>query len=174
MAEMTLTNELEPGETLLWQGQPAAGRGVSSNGWRWFWLMVLAAVTLFLMAIGLMIWLPLESSLAALPMPLVALSAFATFLALKVSVLDRRRARARDRVTRFGLTERRALARIGPYRFEIPLSPATKITYREDELGALIFQAEGCDPLSFDRLEDARAAKDIATAQIEAQFEATA
>lgn len=174
MAEMTLTDELEPGETLLWQGQPLPGRGVARNGWRWFWLMVLAALTLFLMAIGLMIFLPLQSPLALLPMPLVGLSSFATFLALKVSVLDRRRARARDRVTRFGLTERRALARVGPYRFEIPLSSGTEITYREDELGALIFAAEGHDPLSFDRLMDARAAKDIATAQIEAQSEAHA
>lgn len=169
MARKTINDLLETGETLLWEAAPAPGRPVNRNGWRWLAVMLVTALTCFLAALAMMVVIPVGSVLAYFPMALVVAAAFATLMGLNATILERRRARARDRATRFAVTNLRALSLIGPYDFTLPLSRGTKIEYREGELGAIIMTNDDGQTLSFDRLIDAEAAQTQIAAQIEAQ-----
>ncbi|MGH1367835.1 MAG: hypothetical protein ACRBCL_04405 [Maritimibacter sp.] len=168
MARKTINDLLETGETLLWEGAPAPGRAVSRNGWIWLGAMGVTTVTFFMAALALMTVIPTGSPLTFAPFGLVVMAAFATFVGLNMTYLERRRARARDGATRFALTDQRALSLIGPYDFALPLSRDTEIEYRDGPLGALILRNTETDALSFDRLLDGDIAQKIASAQIEA------
>lgn len=153
---------LSEGETLLWQGHPKRGRPVSHRG------NILGAL-FFGLSLGLMVfawWLAIYwGHLAVWRLAVygvIGTAAFLMFVSLRVTFLDRRRARSRDARTAYAITDRRVMALAGPYRAEIPLGPDVQATHRAG--GVDIARADS--RIRFDRLADAKQAHDILTSEI--------
>ena len=78
-------------------------------------------------------------------------------MGLKLTLLDRRYARSRDRRTAYAITDRRVLSLAGPYRTEVALGPALSAEIRSGGLDI----AAGETRLRLDRLDDAKAVREI-------------
>lgn len=157
-----ISEALEADETLLWSGYPKPGRPVSGRAL--LLSMIFSATTIVLLAFGW--WL--EIFWGHVPVWritvyfVIATAAFSTYLALRVTLLDRRRARSRDACTAYAITDRRVLMRAGPYTSELKLGPA--ITARASGSTLVIEGPEA--RLQFERLDDAAEARDIVQARI--------
>ena len=153
---------LAPGEALLWQGAPKPGRPTPARA-------NLIAALLYALTIGLAgaAWYVEVFRLSGpgthlAAYGLVGSAAFATYMGLRISVLDRRRARARDARTAHAITDRRALTLSGPYKAELVLGPGLRA-----ELAGGTLTLTGPDGrLRFERLADADAARAILLNQI--------
>lgn len=156
---------LEPGETILWQGQPEPGRRLPVRATAFAGLSFAATLFLLMFAWYLEIWWGHVPHWHLAVIGVIGTAAFFTFLALRISLLDRRRARARDAHTAYAITNRRALMLAGPYRDEVPLMPGVTVNRTGDSVTILGKQAR----LRFERLDDARAARDILCARIEGE-----
>ncbi len=159
----TLLDEgLDEGETLLWQGQPKPGRPVPRRAALIAVLLYLATFALF----GFAWWLALiKGNLPGVKLAvygMIGTAAFCTFVGLRLTLLNRRRARARDAATRYAITDRRVLAMAGPYRTEVALDDAVDVRKSGN---AVIVTTPGTR-LHLDRLDDAAAAYDILQARI--------
>jgi hypothetical protein len=154
---------LEPGETLLWRGFPQPGRRIPVRATVFAAIYAAATLILLLFAWYLEVWWGHVPQWHLMVFGLIGTAAFFAFLALRVSLLDRRRARARDRRTAYGITDRRALALAGPYRSEVRLVPGVTVKRFADSV-----TVEGeTARLRFERLDDAGAARNILASQIE-------
>lgn len=154
---------LDQGERLLWQGHPEPGRRVPVRATIYAILLSIAAFALLILSWYLALWHADAPQIRLLVFGLIGTAAFLTFLALRVTLLDRRRARARDRRTAYAITDRRALILAGPYRAEVPLGPGVRVRRFDDFVTVVGDDAR----LRFERLDDATAARDILVAQIE-------
>lgn len=154
---------LEPGEELLWTGHPSPGRPVPRHARRRAVLMFAATPALLLVAGYLAIYRGHLPGWNAAVLGLVTLAALLTWLGLRITVLDRRRARARDRHTAYAITTRRALAVTGPYAAEVPLAPGASVAQASAALE--IKSANG--RVQFERLDDAAAVRTILDARTE-------
>lgn len=154
---------LAPEEVLLWQGQPEPGRRVPLRA------TIIAAVfgtitaVLLLMSWFLAIWHSDMPNVRAIVFALIAAAALLSFFTLRLTLLDRRRARARDKRTAYAITDRRALVLAGPYLTEVALGPETEIK----RLGDTLRISQGETSLHFERLSDARAAQRLLAARLE-------
>lgn len=157
-----LTASLSEGETLLWQGHPRPGRQVSFRANLLGVMFYAATIALALFAWWLEIYwghVPLWRLAVYF---VVAVSAFSFYLGLRVTLLDRRRARARDARTAYAITDRRALVVAGPYKADIALDPGVSAEVRGD---TLLIEGEAAK-LRFERLDDAAKARDTLLARI--------
>ncbi|SMH48142.1 hypothetical protein SAMN05661107_1964 [Maritimibacter sp. HL-12] len=154
---------LDPGETLLWQGRPRPGRPISLRSKRLGAALFLGSLLLLFLALWLEIFLGHTPQWRLVVYLLVSTAAFCTYLGLRLTLLDRRRARARDAATVYAITDRRALVLAGPYRAEVGLGPEVSVQGQ----GATLF-VEGPEArLAFERLDAAEQARDILLARIE-------
>lgn len=149
-------------EDLLWQGHPTPGRKTSRQALTRALLLGLLSLVLFLAAMALALFKGNLQVWLLTSYGLIATAAFLTYLALRMTLLDTRRARARDARTSYGITTSRALTLSGPYAAELALEPAMRTEIEGDRL--TIFS--GADSLRFDRLDDAPTARDILLRQI--------
>jgi len=154
---------LGAGETLLWQGQPEPGRRLPVRATAFAGLCFAATLLLLVLAWYLEIWWGHVARWHLAVFGVIGTAAFFTFLALRISLLDRRRARARDAHTAYAITNRRALVLAGPYRAEVPLGPGVGVSQTGDSVTIL---GSG-QKLRFERLDDARTAQGILITQIE-------
>jgi len=160
-ARPDIAAQLAEGETLLWQGHPTPGRRVPLRA-------SIAGIVFFAAAIGLVLlagWVEIyhghELAWRLAVYLMVTTAAFCTYLGLRLTVLDRRRARARDARTAYAITDRRALVLAGPYRADVALGPGVTVDHSGDTL-----VIGGSDSgVRFDRLDDAGAARDILMAR---------
>lgn len=160
-ARPDITSALAADETVLWQGHPRPGRPVSLRANLFGVLSYLATIALALFAWWLEIYWGHEAHWRLAVYFVVASSAFFFYLGLRVTLLDRRRLRARDARTRYAITDRRALVLAGPYTAEVDLAPVVTATVRGDTL-----IIEGADAtLRFERLDEAAEARDILLAR---------
>lgn len=152
-----LTAELNEGETLLWKGHPMSGRPLPRRKQGMAALFFVAA----LLAIAV------AGALASLEAPtpaqglavyaLVGAAGFFTYAGLRASLLERRRAHARDRHTTYAITDRRALLRAGPFGGEVVLEPGVTARAEGD-----VLTISGTDAqLRFERIADAASVRDI-------------
>lgn len=153
---------LTEGEQLLWQGHPKPGRPISRRANLIGTLLYAVSMALLLFAWWLAIYWGHVPAFRLSVYGVIGTAAFLTFVGLRVTVLDRRRARARDARTAYAITNRRALALTGPYTAEVALGPGVKAVVKA---GGLNVEAPGAG-LRFDRLRDAKAARDILVAAI--------
>lgn len=154
---------LAPGETLRWQGFPQPGRRIPVRAAVFASIFFMATVLLLVFAWYLAIFKQTVPGIHLVVYGLIGSAAFLTYLGLRLSLLDRRRARARDARTAYGVTDRRALVRAGPYTAEVALTPGVVVRRSGDSL-----TIEGkTSAVRFERLNDAPAARDILIAQIE-------
>jgi hypothetical protein len=154
---------LEAGEALVWQGHPRPGRRVARRA-KLLGAALYAATFLLVVFAG---WLEIfwghVPQWRLVVYLLLATAAFCTYLGLRLTLLDRRRARARDAATAYAITKRRALVLAGPYRAEVRLAPGVTVQTRGDTL-----LVEGPETrLAFERVDDAAKARDILLARIE-------
>lgn len=156
---------LGPGETLLWQGAPKPGRPAPRRDSLIAALLYLAAAAVLVFAWYLEIFWGHVPALHLAVFGLIGTAAFFTWLGLRLTVLNSRRARARDARTAFGITDRRAIVLIGPHTAALDLGPGMTAEATGDTL--TISGPEG--RLRFERLDDAGAARDTLTRQIEGQ-----
>ncbi|MEJ2036108.1 MAG: hypothetical protein P8X69_08635 [Maritimibacter sp.] len=155
--------QLAEGEELVWQGHPKPGRKSSGQAKITGAVLSLASLVLFAGAVALALFkghLPVWTLTAYL---IVATAAFLAFVALRVTVLATRQARARDARTSYGITDRRALTLSGRYAAELPLAAEMGA----EIIGDRLIITSGADSLRFDRLDDAPAARDMLMRQIE-------
>jgi len=157
-----IATALDPGETLLWQGHPKKGRPMTSRAGTTGALLFLGAVVLLLLAGFLEIRFGYQPAVHLSIYGIIGTAAFLTYLGLHVTLLRRRRARARDARTAYGITNRRIVVRAGPYTADLPLGPEVRA---EVAGGGLDITAPGTT-LRLDRLDDADAAREILMAQI--------
>ena len=148
---------LGPGEQLLWQGQPQPGRRVPVRATIYATLFGLLTAVLLLVSWFLAVWHSDMPNVRAIVFGLIAVAALFTFFALRITLLDQRRARARDRQSAYAITDARALAIAGPYRAEVVLGPGVSVKRAGDTLSI----AGNTDSLHFERLDDAREAQNI-------------
>lgn len=155
--------DLEPGEKLLWQGHPEPGRRIPLRAT--ITAAVFFIVTVVLLAVAWYFAIRHGSSTQTrlVAYGLIGSAAFFTFLGLRVSLLDLRRARARDRRTAYAITDRRALLVAGPYNSEVRLIPGVAVKRFDD---SVTIEGETAR-IRFERLDAAAAARDILIAQIE-------
>lgn len=153
---------LAPGERLLWQGQPQPGRRVPVRATIFATLYGLAAATLLLASWFLAIWHNDMPNVRLIVFALIAVAALLTFFALRLTLLDQRRARARDRRTAYAITSNRVLAVSGPYSSELTLGSQINVKRTGDTLTV----SGPTETIRFERLDDARNAQDILAAQI--------
>lgn len=157
-----ITLSLAEGEQLLWQGHPKPGRPISARA-------NLIGALLYALAIGLLLfawWLEIyKGHLQGVRLSIygiIGTAAFLTFVGLRVTVLDRRRARARDARTAYGITNRRVLVLAGPYTAEVSLGPEVRAKVKAGGVNV-----EGPEArIRLDRLSDAKAAHEILMAEI--------
>jgi hypothetical protein len=154
---------LEPGEDLLWSGHPRPGRRVPRHALLRAFLMFAATPPLLLVAGYIAIYRGDLLIWNGAVLALVTLAALVTWLGLRITVLDRRRARARDRRTAYAITPRRVLAVTGPYMAEVPLGPGAVFA----QVGDTITIASGTDSIRFERLADAAAVRSLLDARTE-------
>lgn len=155
--------ELEPGEKLLWQGHPEPGRRIPLRATITASAFFFVTVVLLVVAWYLAIRLGSTTQTRLIAYGLIGSAAFFTFLGLRVSLLDLRRARARDRRTTYAITDRRALLIAGPYNTEVRLVSGVAVKRFDDSV-----TVEGeTARIRFERLDDAATARDILIAQIE-------
>ena len=153
---------LAEGEELLWQGHPKPGRPVSSRANLIGVVLYSGTIVLLLFAWWLEIYWGYVPAFRLAVYGVIGTAAFLTFIGLRVTLLDRRRARARDKRTAYAITDRRVLALAGPYTAEVALGPEVRV-----DLKAGGVNVEGPDAkVRLDRLADAKAAQDILLAQI--------
>jgi len=148
---------LDADETLLWQGHPKPGRTTSLRASALGASLYLATLALAVLAWWLEIFHGHVVAWRLVVYLLVAAAALCTYLALRLTLLDRRRARARDARTAYAITDRRALIVAGPYRAEVALGP--EVTAKVS--GAALEIEDAAARLRFERLDDAAAARDI-------------
>ena len=161
-ARPDIASALDAGETLLWQGHPRPGRSVAPGARRRGALLLLATPVLLVAAGWIAIAEPHALLLRLVVYLLITTAALATYFALRVTVLDRRRARAHDARSAYAITDRRALAVAGPYRAAVPLGAGVRVKVSGDRL-----DISGPDGhVRFERLDDAGAARDILMARI--------
>ncbi|GGD37636.1 hypothetical protein [Sinisalibacter lacisalsi] len=154
---------LEPGEALVWQGYPKPGRRAPARANLLGAALYVAALLLTVFAGWLEIYWGHVPQWRLVVYLLVSTAAFCTYLGLRFTLLDRRRARARDARTAYAITDRRALVLAGPYRAEVRLAPGVTVQTRGDTLLVEGPQAR----LAFERLDDAEMARDTLLARIE-------
>ncbi len=153
---------LDEGEQLLWQGHPKPGRPISHRANLIAVLFYTGTIALLLFAWWLEIYWGHIPAFRLSVYGVIGTAAFFTFVGLRVTVLDRRRARARDARTAYAITDRRVLALAGPYTAEVRLGPEVRA-----EVKAGGVNVDGGDTkLRLDRLQDAKAAHDILVAEI--------
>jgi len=153
---------LEAGEVLLWQGHPKPGRPVSFRANLLGAVLYLSAILLVLFAGWLEIYWGHMTQWRLMVYLLVSTAALTTYLGLRLTLLDRRRARARDAATAYAITDRRAFARAGPYHSEVGLGPQVSVQARGTTL-----IVEGPEArIAFERLDGAEQARDILLARI--------
>ena len=157
-----ITTELAEGEDLLWQGHPKPGRPISRRATFAGVLLYTATILLLLFAWWLEIYKGHLPGVRLAVYGVIGTAAFLTFVGLRVTLLDRRRARARDARTAYAITDRRVLALAGPYRAEVALGAGLRA---EVKAGGLTVDGPQTR-LRLDRLRDAKAARDILLAQI--------
>jgi hypothetical protein len=157
-----ITAELAAGETLLWQGHPKPGRPISPRANIIGALLYAATAALMLFAWWLAIYWGHLPAVRLAVYGVIGTAAFSTFVGLRLTLLDRRRARARDRRTAYGITDRRVLVLAGPYRSEVALAPGVRA---EVKAGGINIEAPETK-LRLDRLSDAKAAREIIMGQI--------
>lgn len=157
-----ITDALAPGETLLWSGGPRPGRRMPRKAARI--AIALYAATAGLMGIAWYLALAKGggNGWQVVVLVLVALSALLTTLGLRITLLDQRRARSRDRNIGYAVTSERALVIARPYRSEVRLGPETSVTMD----GGVITVSGGGKTVRFERLDDAPAVRDILLARI--------
>lgn len=158
-----IARALEPGEKLLWQGHPEPGRRVPLRATLIAALLFFLTLVLLAFAWYLAIWHNDRQQIRLIAYGLIGSGAFFTYLGLRFTVLDRRRARARDKRTAYAITDRRALLVAGPYNAEVRLTPGVAVK-RFGESVAI--EGENAR-IRFERLDDATSARDILIAQIE-------
>lgn len=156
---------LGPGETLLWQGAPKPGRPAPIRARTVAALLYAGTTALAAFAWYLEIFWGHVPAFHLAVFGVIGAAAFLTWLGLRLTVLNSRRARARDARTAYGISDRRALTLAGPYTAALPIGPDLGV---EAQGGTLILTGpEG--RLCFERLDDAAAARDILMRQIEGQ-----
>lgn len=154
-----IATALDREEHLLWQGHPKPGRPISARANLMGLLFYLATVALLLSAWWLEIYKGHLPGVRLAIYGLIGTAAFFTFVGLRVTLLDRRRARARDARTAYGITERRVIVLAGPYRTEIARTPEMTTSLRGN--GIDIAGPDG--KIRLDRLADAKSALAILT-----------
>lgn len=155
-----ITAVLDDGERLLWQGHPRPGRPISRRAGLIGVLLYAATIALLVFAWYLGIYWDHVAGARLAIYGVIGTAAFLTFLGLRVTLLDRRRARARDARTAYGITDRRVIALAGPYKAEVPRGPGLRADLKA---GGLDIEGVGAR-LRFDRLADPKAARDILVA----------
>lgn len=154
---------LEAGEVLLWEGHPRPGRPASFRANVFGAALYACAFLLVLGAWWLEIFQGHMPQWRLVVYLLVSTAAFCTYLGLRLTLLNRRRARARDAATAYAITDRRALALAGPYHAEVGLGPEVSVRARGTTL-----VVEGPEArVAFERLDGAEQARDILLARIE-------
>lgn len=153
---------LAEGERLLWQGHPKPGRPTSARSALLGILFYSATTALMLFAWWLEIYKGHLPGVRLAIYGVIGTAAFFTFIGLRVTLLDRRRARARDARTSYAITDRRVLALAGPYTAEIDLGPDVRA---EVKAGGVNVEAPEAK-IRLDRLADPKAAHDILVAEI--------
>lgn len=157
--------KLAPGEALLWQGQPEPGRRVPLRATVYASVLGGLTAVLLLASWFVAVWHATMPNARIIVLGLIVAAALATFFALRLTLLDRRRARARDKRTAYAITDRRALVLAGPYLTEVALGPETEVK----RLGDTLRISRGETSLRFERLSDARAAQSLLTARLEGE-----
>lgn len=140
---------LEPGEKILWQGQPATGQG-RRRAWAalgWF----AASLALMVLALAAALYAGRGAGWNLVVLGLVTAAALVFTVGLRRTVLEPWRRRNRDRNTRYAVTDRRAIARTGPYKTAVGLTPDKTVL---QEAGTIIVEGEGAR-VCFERLADA-------------------
>ncbi len=160
-----ISTALEEGEVLLWQGHPKRGRPISRRASLIGVLFYTGTIALLLFAWWLEIYKGHLPGVRLFLYGVIGTAAFFTFVGLRITLLDRRRARARDARTVYGITNRRVLALAGPYAAEVPLRPGVRA---EIKAGGVNVEGSGAK-IRLDRLKDAKAAHDILVAEIGGQ-----
>ncbi len=155
--------DLAEGETLLWQGHPKPGRPVSRRANLTAVLLYSATIAFLLFSWWLEIYKGHLPGVRLVIYGLIGTAAFTTFIGLRVTLLDRRRARARDARTAYAITDRRVLARAGPYMAEVGLGPGVRAEIRMGGVNVVGPEAR----LRLDRIADPKTAHDILVAEIE-------
>ena len=157
-----ITAALAEGEKLLWQGHPKPGRPISHRASLIGVLFYTATIALLLFAWWLEIYKGHLPGVRLSLYGLIGTAAFFAFVGLRITLLDRRRARARDARTAYGITDRRVLALAGPYTAEVALGPGVRAVIKA---GGVNVEGQGAK-IRLDRLKDAKAAHDILVAEI--------
>ncbi len=158
-----ITAALDTDETLLWQGHPKPRRPVSRRANIVATLLYLVTIALLLFCWWLEIYWGHVTGTRLAIYGLIGAAAFATYVGLRITLLDRRRARARDARTAYAITDRRVLALAGPYRAELALGPDLRARIRAG--GINVDGPEG--HIRLDRLSDPKAAHQILQRAIE-------
>ncbi|PIE08189.1 MAG: hypothetical protein CSA74_03130 [Rhodobacterales bacterium] len=153
---------LAEGERILWQGQPKPGRPISPRATLTSVLLYLAAFVLFAFAWWLELFKGHLPGVRLAIYGIIGSAAFCTYMGLRLTLLDRRRARARDAATRYAITDRRVLVLAGPYRAEVPL---TDDVQTEQDGDTVTVSAPGTR-IRLERLDDAKAAHGILLSRI--------
>ncbi|HCQ64893.1 MAG TPA: hypothetical protein DIU07_06875 [Rhodobacteraceae bacterium] len=160
-----ITAALAEGEQLRWQGHPKPGRPVSHRASLIGVLFYSGTIALLLFAWWLEIYKGHLPGVRLSIYGVIGTAAFLAFVGLRVTLLDRRRARARDARTAYAITDRRVLALAGPYTAEVSLGPGVRA---ELKAGGVNVEGPGAK-IRLDRLKDAKAAQGILLAEIGGQ-----
>lgn len=158
-----ISSVLEPGEELLWTGHPLPGRRVPARAGILAALAFAATLLVVAAAWYLALFRGHIPAWNRAVFGLVTLAALLSYVGLRVTILDRRRARARDRRTAYAITSRRAVAVTGPYTAEVPLGPGARLSHADDTVTI----ASQTGSVRFERLDDAASARAILEARIE-------
>lgn len=161
-ARPDITAALEAGETVLWRSYPRPGRAAAPGAAKLGILLFLATPGLLFLAGWIAIYYAQSLPPRLLVYLLITAAALCTYFALRVTLLDRRRARAHDARSIYAITDRRALVLAGPYRAEVQHAAAVEVRVSGDTVE--ISGPEG--RLQFERLDDAAEARDILMARI--------
>ncbi len=153
---------LDADEALLWRGHPSAGRRSTAKATALGALFYVATIAFVILGWWVEIFRGHVPVWHLVVYAVIAAAAFTAYLGLRVTLLDRRRARARDARTAYAITDRRALAIAGPYRSEVRLGPEVTA----DLSGDLLLIDGPAAHLRFERLDDAARARDILNARI--------
>ncbi|GKY86300.1 hypothetical protein [Sinisalibacter aestuarii] len=162
-ARPDIAAQLAPGEALLWSGHPRPGRRVPLKATAFAAALFTATLLLAVLSWYVAIFRGHLPGSRPLVLGILTLAALFTYAGLRLTVLDRRRARARDGRTAYGITPRRALALTGPYLTELALRPGVAVSLR----GGTVIVSDEDATLRFERLDDGAAARDILIRQIE-------
>ncbi|MEZ5721699.1 MAG: hypothetical protein R3D59_08530 [Paracoccaceae bacterium] len=152
-----IASRLHEGENLLWQGHPKPGRRISTRAGAIGALFYAAAMALLLFAWWLEIYWGHVPTWHLAVYGVIGTAAFCTFVGLRITLLDRRRARSRDARTAYAITDRRVLALFGPYITEIALGPEV----HTELAGGGVNVEKGGASIRFERLSDAKSVHGI-------------